>query len=209
MHRDLQEKEFFSRHALGVVPVLKKATVGVAGAGGLGSNIAVALARSGVGKLVVADYDRVEPHNLNRQYYFRDQIGMYKVDALKSNLERVNPFSEYEMHNKLLDKENIPRIFGNVDILLEALDSVDAKLMLLQSWIAAFPQKPLVMGSGMGGYGGNNGMVSKRLFDRVYVCGDEKTDVAVFPPMAPKVMIVAAMQANMALEWLLDGEVIV
>lgn len=201
------EKEFFSRHALTVVPLLKKAKIGIAGAGGLGSNVAVALARSGIGKLVIADFDRVEPHNLNRQQYFVDQIGAFKVTALKENLERMNPFSEYEVHKVFLDAGNIPLIYGEVDILVEAFDSVESKLELLESWIEKFPGKPIVMGSGMGGYGNTNQLSAKRLFENVYVCGDGKTDVAINPPIAPRVAIVASMQANLVLELLLRGKV--
>jgi sulfur carrier protein ThiS adenylyltransferase len=202
------EKKFFSRHVLAVVPILKKAKIGIAGAGGLGSNVAVALARSGVGKLVIADFDRVEPHNLNRQQYFVDQIGMFKVTALKENLERINPFSEYEVHRVFLNGENIPSILGDVDIMVEAFDSVESKLELLESWTEKFPGKPVVMGSGMGGYGNNNELSTKRLFENVYVCGDGKTDVAIHPPIAPRVAIVAAMQANLVLEILLNNKVV-
>ena len=201
------EKEFFSRHALAVVPILKKAKIGISGAGGLGSNVAVALARSGVGKLVIADFDRVEPHNLNRQQYFVDQIGEFKVFALKENLERINPFSEYEVHNIFLNAGNIPYIYGDVDIMVEAFDSVESKLELLESWVENFPGKPVVMGSGMGGYGNNNKLCTRRLFENVYVCGDGKTDVAINPPIAPRVAIVAAMQANLVLELLLSDKV--
>lgn len=205
---DSLEEEFFSRHPLAIVPILKKAKVGIAGAGGLGSNIAVALARSGVGKLVIADFDRVEPHNLNRQQYFLDQIGQFKITALKENLERINPFSEFEVHEVFLDADNIPLIYDDVDIMVEAFDSVESKLEFLETCVEKFPGRPVVMGSGMGGYGKNNQICAKRLFDHVYVCGDGKTDVAINPPMAPRVAMVAAMQANLVLELLLKGEVV-
>lgn len=204
---DPLEKEFFSRHPLAVIPILKKAKIGIAGAGGLGSNVAVALARSGVGKLVIADFDRVEPHNLNRQQYFVDQIGEYKVVALEQNLARINPFSDYEVHAVSLDAGNIPLIYGDVDIMVEAFDSVESKLELLEVWIDKFPGKPVVMGSGMGGYGNNNQICTRRLFENVYVCGDGKTDVAINPPIAPRVAMVAAMQANLVLELLLRDKV--
>ncbi len=202
------EKEFFSRHEPAIIPVLKKAKIGIAGAGGLGSNIAVALARSGVGHLVIADFDKVEPHNLNRQQFFVDQIGQPKVVALKENLERINPFSRYEIHQVYLDAENMPSIFGDVDIMVEAFDTVESKLILVETWIQKFPDTPMVMGSGMGGYGGNNLISAKRLFENIYVCGDGKSDVDAHPPIAPRVAIVAAMQANLVLELLLNEEVV-
>jgi sulfur carrier protein ThiS adenylyltransferase len=202
------EKAFFSRHRLNIVPALKKARVGVAGAGGLGSNVAVALARSGVGRLVIADFDRVEPHNLNRQQYFVDQIGEFKVEALKKNLTRINPFSEYEVHRVFVDADNMSSLYDGVDIMVEAFDSVESKVELLERWVEKFPDKPLVMGSGMGGYGNNNLLNTKRLFENVYVCGDGKSDVAVNPPLAPRVAIVAGMQANLVLELLLNEYVV-
>ncbi len=201
------EKEFFSRHEPAIVPVLKKAKVGIAGAGGLGSNIAVALARAGVGHLVIADFDKVEPHNLNRQQYFVYQIGKPKVVALKENLQRINPFSQYEIHPVFLDAGNMPSIFGDVDIMVEAFDKVESKLILVETWVEKFPGTPVVMGSGMGGYGGNNLISTKRLFEDVYVCGDGQTDVDTHPPIAPRVAIVAAMQANLVLDLLLSEEV--
>lgn len=203
----IQEIDFFSRHEPAIVPVLKKAKVGIAGAGGLGSNIAVALARAGVGQLIIADFDKVEPHNLNRQQFFVDQIGKPKVVALKENLERINPFSQYEIHQAFLDAENMPAIYADVDIMVEAFDKVECKLALVETWVEKFPGTPVVMGSGMGGYGGNNLISTKRLFEDVYVCGDGQTDVDTHPPIAPRVAVVAAMQANLVLELLLSEEV--
>lgn len=204
----IQEIDFFSRHEPAIVPALKKAKIGIAGAGGLGSNIAVALARAGVGQLVIADFDKVEPHNLNRQQYFVDQIGKPKVVALKENLERINPFSQYEIHQVCLDAENMPSIYADVDIMVEAFDRVECKLVLVETWAEKFPGTPVVMGSGMGGYGGNNLITTKRLFENIYVCGDGRTDVDTHPPIAPRVAIVAAMQANLVLDLLLSEEVI-
>lgn len=202
------EKRFFSRHDPAIVPVLKKAKVGIAGAGGLGSNVAVGLARSGVGHLIIADFDRVEIHNLNRQQFFMDQIGKPKVEALKENLQRINPFSQYKIHQVFLEADNMQSIYGDVDIMVEAFDKVESKLVLVETWVDKFPGKPVVMGSGMGGYGGNNLISAQQLFENVYVCGDGKTDVETHPPLAPRVAIVAAMQANLVLELLLNEEVV-
>jgi sulfur carrier protein ThiS adenylyltransferase len=200
---DLQAA-FFSKHDPVIIPLLKKAKIGIAGAGGLGSNASIALARSGVGKLVIADFDVVEPSNLNRQQFFVDQIGKPKVVALKENLVRINPFSSYEIHQVTLNSENIPGIFAGVDILIEAFDKVEMKLMLIESWVKNFPNRPLVVGSGIAGYGGNNECRTEHFFDRVYVCGDLKSDASLVPPIAPKVALVAAMQANLVLELLLS-----
>jgi sulfur carrier protein ThiS adenylyltransferase len=133
-----------------------------------------------------------------------DQIGEFKVEALKKNLTRINPFSEYEVHRVFVDADNMSSLYDGVDIMVEAFDSVESKVELLERWVEKFPDKPLVMGSGMGGYGNNNLLNTKRLFENVYVCGDGKSDVAVNPPLAPRVAIVAGMQANLVLELLLN-----
>ena len=130
---DELESLMAARHTPGVHAAVKKATVGIAGLGGLGSAIAIALARVGVGKLVLVDFDVVEPSNLNRQQYFIDQIGMCKTEAIKQNLLRINPYVELEVHTVLLTSENVPTIFNDVDILVEAFDGADAKAMMLEA----------------------------------------------------------------------------
>ncbi|MCM1567058.1 MAG: sulfur carrier protein ThiS adenylyltransferase ThiF [Dehalobacter sp.] len=194
----------FSKHDPAVVSVLKAAKVGIAGVGGLGSNVAISLARAGVGTLVLTDFDVVEPSNLNRQQYFIDQIGKSKVDALRENLVRINPFSTYEIHHLKLCAGDIPQIYSNVEILVEAFDEVEMKLMLVEAWVAKFPNRPLIVGSGIAGYGGNNDCRTERIFGQVYVCGDGKSDAGLIPPIAPKVALIAAMQANLVLELLLS-----
>lgn len=200
---DNHKTAFFAKHDPEIVPLLQRATVGIAGAGGLGSNVAVALARAGVGRLILADFDVIEPSNLNRQQYFVDQIGMPKVEALRTNLVRINPFSAYDTHRAMLDAENIPEIYADADIMVEAFDQVEMKVMLVETWVKHFPDKPLIVGSGIAGYGGNNECRTEQFFGKVYVCGDMKSDSGLIPPLAPKVALVAAMQANLALELLL------
>lgn len=200
------EAAFFAKHDPALVPVVRGASVGIAGAGGLGSNVAIALARSGIGRLVLADFDVIEPSNLNRQQFFIDQIGSPKVEALKENLVRMNPFSTYEIHRVMLDARNIPEIYADVDLMVEAFDKVEMKLMLVETWARIFPDRPLITGSGVAGYGGNNECRTKHLFDNVYVCGDMKSDADLIPPLAPKVALIAAMQANLVLELLVHGK---
>ncbi|HXE97016.1 MAG TPA: sulfur carrier protein ThiS adenylyltransferase ThiF, partial [Dongiaceae bacterium] len=127
------ERLIAARHTPGVHARLKPASVGIAGVGGLGSAVAVALARVGVGRLVIADFDVVEPSNLNRQQYFIDQIGSCKVDALACNLRRINPYVTVEAHRVMLDPENIPAIFSDCSILVEAFDRADMKAMLVNA----------------------------------------------------------------------------
>ncbi len=185
---------------------LKFKTVGIAGAGGLGSNCAVALARTGIGKLIIADFDVVSESNLNRQYYFHDQIGKIKVNALKDNINRVNPEVQIVIHPIKIDKYNIPYIFSECDIIVEAFDKAEEKQMLIETILTEFTNKPIISGLGMAGYGNNN-LLHSRQVDNLYICGDEKSEISDNnPPLAPRVGIVANMQANIVLDILLNNE---
>lgn len=197
------EKQFFSKHDPKILPVLRNSVVGIAGAGGLGSSVAVSLARVGVGKLIITDFDKIEPPDLNRQQYFVEQIGKLKVEALLENLKRINPFSEYKIHNVKISENNISEIFGKVDILVEAFDEADMKKMLIESWICRFPKKPIIVASGLAGFGKNE-KIHIRKTGSLYICGDEESELKIgISPMAPRVAVVANMQANLVLELLL------
>jgi len=193
-------KAFFSRHAPGLAEIFQSAVIAIAGAGGLGSNVAVLLARAGIGHLIIADFDLVEVHNLNRQQYFMDQIGRPKVEALRDNLTRLNPFSKYEIHKTRLTLGSSTEILGRAGVLIEALDTVESKTELAEAWMTSFPDKPIIMGSGLGGIGGSNEVRTEKISEELYVCGDGVSDADDVPPLAPKVALVAAMQANLALE---------
>lgn len=201
---DELEALLLARHTPEVYLPLKNATVGIAGVGGLGSAIAIALMRCGVGHLIIADYDVVEPSNLNRQHYYLDQIGQPKVTALSETLRRINPFSTLQCKNVTLDSDNIPALFSEVDVMVEAFDCPEAKAMLSQCWLRTFPQKPLVAASGMAGYGPSNSITTRRALGNLYLCGDGTT--AVQPGtglMAPRVGIAAHHQANTVIRLLL------
>jgi sulfur carrier protein ThiS adenylyltransferase len=186
--------------------ILRRKTVGIAGAGGLGSNCAVALARCGVGRLVIADYDVVSESNLNRQFYFRDQLGMKKTDALAVNLRRIDPEITLEIHDLMLDRGNILSVFSACDVIVEAFDLAEQKQMLIETVLSLMPGKPLVVGLGMAGYG-MNGSIHLRKEGNLYICGDETSEVSDdLPPIAPRVGMVANMQANVVLEILLSEE---
>jgi len=200
----MQREEFFKDHDPKLLKAIEGATVGIAGAGGLGSNAAVALARAGVGKLIIVDFDRVSASNLNRQYYFAEQVGSYKVEALKKTLKRINFWSEYEIHIKRLDPVLIQEIFEDVDILIEAFDQAEAKQMLIETWDECFADIPLIVGSGIGGIGDNN-KLRQTASGNLYLIGDGVADVEQgFKPLAPRVTAVASMQANLALELLIS-----
>ena len=183
---------------------LKKFKVGIAGAGGLGSNCAVALARSGVGTLVLSDFDIIEEANLNRQYYFTDQIGMMKTVALKENIARINPDVFVIIHQKRLNSKNIPEIFSGCNVIVEAFDSSDMKEMLIETVQFRMADIPLVVGSGMAGWGKSETIKCRKIDDTLYLCGDESSEISeLLPPMAPRVGIVANMQANVVIEILM------
>jgi len=183
---------------------LKNKTVGVAGCGGLGSNSAMALARIGIGKLIIVDFDIIVQSNLNRQYFFIDQLGMHKVDALEMNIERVNKEVIIEKHCTRLSPDNIPFLFRECDIIIEAFDLSEMKKMLIETVLSEMPEKYIVSGSGMAGWGGNNSIKTIN-YDKLYVCGDLISEISGdLPPLAPRVGIVANMQANQVVELLLN-----
>jgi sulfur carrier protein ThiS adenylyltransferase len=178
--------------------------VGIAGAGGLGSNCAQALVRCGIGTLVIADFDVVEEPNLNRQFFFRDQIGMKKIAALKANLERISNDTEVIVHDMTLNPDNIQSVYAGCDVIVEAFDRADMKEMLFETVNRLLPGIPLIMGSGLAGWGRNESIRSRKIDDNLYIVGDESLEVSDdLPPLAPRVTIVASMQANIAIEILL------
>lgn len=182
---------------------LKDRVVGIAGCGGLGSNCAVALARIGIGKLIIADFDIVDLSNLNRQYFFTDQVGLPKVFALKDNIERIDPGVKVEAHQLLLSTENIKEIFDSCDIIVEAFDRAEMKQMIMETVASEMHGKALVCGIGLAGWGANDS-INTIQFDSIYICGDCENEVSAdHPPLAPRVGIVANMQANLVLEILL------
>ena len=185
--------------------ILKRKKIGIAGCGGLGSNCAVALARIGIGKLVLADFDVVRKSNLNRQHYFTDQLAQKKVFALEDNLFFINSTVKIESHDVKLNPENIIEIFKKCDIIIEAFDDAEMKQMIIETVLDKFPDKPIISGMGMAGFGDNNSIRTEQ-YGNLYVCGDMKSEVAEeMPPLAPRVGIVAMMQANQAVDILLSG----
>jgi sulfur carrier protein ThiS adenylyltransferase len=204
--QDELEALLIARHTPGIHERLKRACVGIAGCGGLGSHVALSLARVGIGRLILVDPDVVEPSNLNRQHYFVDQIGAYKVDALKEILLRANPFVEVETHRLRLTAENIPCVFADADVIVEAFDKAEAKVMIIEAVLSKMPGRPLVVGSGMAGYGRSNAIHTRREGDLI-ICGDEVTEARPGRGlMAPRVAIAANHQANVVLEILVGRE---
>lgn len=183
---------------------LKNATVGIAGLGGLGSNVAVTLTRIGIGKLVLADFDKVDKSNLNRQQYFLRHIGMYKTEALKEVLHDINTDVAIEITNVFVDETNIEQLFKHVDIIVEAFDNSQSKATLVNTALLKMPNKPIVAGSGMAAHFSSNSIKTRKVRNNFYIAGDEFSDIDLgYKPLAPRVCIVANHQANMVLRLIL------
>lgn len=184
---------------------LARARVGIVGAGGLGSNVAMMLARSGVLRFTLADHDMVEASNLNRQAFFPEDVGVAKVRALSRRLRILEPRMRIAEHEVRIDKNNAERLFAACPIIIEAVDEVDAKAMLYEIFA---PKKALyVAASGMGGTGEGEerSMISRRPRPNVVVVGDFFSAVDdSCPPLAPRVMQAAALQADAALAFILS-----
>ncbi len=186
---------------------LESATVGIAGLGGLGSHIAVLLARLGVGRLVLADFDTVDVTNLHRQHYFLPQLGMHKTDALAVQLREIDPGLLCETHPVRVTAENAVPLFRDCDVVCEAFDRPDQKAMLIETLLAGLPAVRVVSGSGMAGIGSVNEIRTEQAFRRLYICGDRETDVAEAGSLAAsRVAACAAHEAHMALRLLLGQE---
>ena len=195
-----------SRHGAERQGRFDAARVAVCGLGGLGSNVAIALARAGVGHLHLVDFDNVEPSNLNRQQYAVGQIGIPKAEALRANIAAVNPFCEVKAETLRIAGGDIKALFADDDIVCEAFDRAEAKAMLVSGVMEAFPEKPVVAASGMSGLGSANTITTRRVSRRLYVCGDGATDVDDGLGLyGARVLVCAAHQATMILR-LIDGQ---
>jgi sulfur carrier protein ThiS adenylyltransferase len=193
----------FERNVPGTTEKLRKATVGIAGCGGLGSNAAVALVRAGVGRLIIADHDVVEASNLNRQHYYQDDIGKKKVEALAAHLRAINPEVELVIHDIELTPESIPGIYAEADLLIEAFDSADRKKWLIETWCVSYPDRPVVAASGVSGCGHTREM-HVHSSGNIHVVGDEESEMTM-GLCAARVMMAASMEANVAIG-LLTGD---
>ena len=203
--REEWNQAFAERHGEALQRKFSSASVAVCGLGGLGSNIAVSLARAGIGKLILIDFDRVELTNLHRQQYKLCQIGRTKTDALSENLKEIAPFVELETHTKRITEENAPLLLKEADIICEAFDNAECKAMLTNLVLETMPDKYLVAASGMAGMGRANTIQTRRVSKRFYVCGDGASDVSEAGSLvASRVMLCAAHQAHTVLRILAE-----
>lgn len=201
MSTDKAEKDIFGRSVAGMPERLHRKTVGIAGCGGLGSQVAVSLTRAGIGHLILVDPDRVAISDLNRQHYFLSDIGEQKVIALAEHLRAIQPTIWLDTHFEEITPDKVARLFGPAALLIEAFDDAVSKGWLIESWCRAFPDRPIVCGSGVAGYG-NTSALHVRGSGNIYVCGDEESDLSAGLCSA-RVAIVANMQANVAVELLM------
>lgn len=194
------------RHGAQLQARFSSATVAICGLGGLGSNIAIALARAGIGKLILIDFDRVDITNLHRQQYKANQIGRYKTEALAENLQEIAPYIELVTITKRITETNVSSLLKDVDLICEAFDDPEAKAMLVNAVLEQFPHIYLVAASGMAGMDTANTIQTRKVMKRFYLCGDEQSDVVdTIGLVAPRVMLCAAHQAHTVLR-ILAGE---
>lgn len=204
--REVMREALNIRHGEDLQNKISAARVAVCGLGGLGSNIAIALARAGVGHLHLIDFDRVDLTNLNRQQYAVGQLGQYKTDALRETLSLVSPYCDVTCDTIKVTEENLPDLLRNEDYICEAFDRAEAKAMLVSGVLEHFPEKYLVAGSGLAGLGSANTIQTRRVSKRFYLCGDGTSDSSVgLGLVASRVLVCAAHEANMILR-LIAGE---
>ena len=194
------------RHGEELHKAFSSATVAICGLGGLGSNIAISLARAGIGKLILCDFDRVDITNLHRQQYQASQVGMYKTDALAENLRRINPYIKLEAHTEHIAEDNAVKLLQSADIICEAFDDAECKAMLTNTVLTEMRDKYLVAASGMAGLYDANRIKTRKVTSKFYLCGDEKSDVADgIGLVSSRVMICAAHQAHTVLRILANN----
>ena len=188
------------RHGIDTQHKFSSATVAICGLGGLGSNIAISLAHAGIGKLILVDFDKVDITNLHRQQYKANQIGMNKTDALSENLKEIAPYIELETHTERVTEKNAVNLLQDADIICEAFDDAEAKAMLTNLVLETMPDKYLVAASGMAGFGSANSIKTRRITNKLYLCGDGESDVQSEGSLvSSRVMLCAAHQAHTVL----------
>lgn len=203
--KDELDKAFDARFPKEMQVKLHNAKVAIAGLGGLGSNIAVMLARSGIGKLLLVDFDVVDVTNLNRQMYFIPQLGKPKAEALPELLYQINPYAAYESVCVKVTPENVRELFYDYPIVCEAFDCPDQKAMLVRELLVQCPKTTVISGNGMAGYADINEIKTQQMMRRLYVCGDQNTDAGSgIGLIAPRVAACAAHEANKVLQLIMQ-----
>jgi len=200
MTKEEWDRALKQRHGAALYELLSQACVAVCGLGGLGSNVAIALARAGVGRLLLFDFDRVDISNLNRQQYFVSQLGMKKTAALRETLAKIAPYCEIMTDTSKLTEKNIEKLLAKADIVCECFDAPESKAELVNGVAECFPDKFIVSASGMSGLHSANRIQTRRITKKLYLCGDGESDVATDGTLfSSRVMCCAAHQANTVL----------
>ena len=200
---DLKEEDLLKRNVKGIFEKLKKAKVCILGLGGLGSNVAVLLARSGIGYLKLVDFDIVEASNLNRQQYRISHIGIKKTEAIRTIIKEINPFVEIDTLDIKVDRENILSVVEDIEIVVEAFDVAETKAMAIEELLTN-GNKIVISASGMAGLGSANEIITRKIRDNFYLIGDSYSDYEEYSGiMSTRVMLCAAHQANIVLRLIL------
>ena len=200
---NLKEEDLFERNVKGVSKKIKETRVCILGLGGLGSNVAILLARAGIGYLKLVDFDIVEASNLNRQQYRISHIGLKKNEAMKTIIKEINPFVEVDTLDIKVDRENIHSIVGDIEIVVEAFDRAEIKAMTIEELLTN-KNKIVVSASGMSGLGSANEIITRKVRNNFYLIGDNYSDYEEYLGiMSTRVMLCAAHQANMVLRLIL------
>lgn len=197
-----------NRHGRDKQNKLNQAKVAIAGLGGLGSNVAIQLARIGIGQLHLIDFDKVDISNLNRQHYFIKHLGQYKTQALAQQILEINPYLKIVTDCIKVTDENIANLFKDDDIICEAFDIPENKAILVNKILEIYPQKYIIAGSGMAGFGQSNDIHTRKIMKNFYICGDEVTALTNENClMAPRVAICASHQANLITQLILENNI--
>ena len=195
------------RHGKTIYEKLQNSKIAIAGLGGLGSNVAAALARAGIGKLFLVDFDRVDITNLNRQQYFTEDIGKKKTEALLSIIRKINPVIEIETADTYVTEKNALSLFSDYSIVCECFDKAENKAMLINTLLSKSKTITVISASGMAGYGNSNLITTSKPMERLYLCGDKISGIEQgLGLMAPRVALCAMHQANTVLEIILDSK---
>ena len=203
---DLKEEDLLKRNLKGIAKKLKKAEVCILGLGGLGSNVAILLARGGIGHLKLIDFDVVEASNLNRQQYRISHIGIKKIEAIKTIIKEINPFVEIDTFDIKVDRENILSVVEDIEIVVEAFDRAETKAMAIEELLTN-KNKIVISASGMAGLGSANEVITRKIKENFYLIGDNYSDYEEYSGiMSTRVMLCAAHQANMVLRLILGEE---
>ena len=194
------------RHGAARQEKFSRGRVAICGLGGLGSRVAELLTRAGVGYLRLIDFDRLEATNLNRQWYFMEQLGRYKAEAMADNLRRITPYAELDVHTVRITEDNLASLLADVDVIVEAFDNATCKAMLVNGVREQFPRCHLVAASGMAGFASANAMRVRRLSENFYLCGDGRSAADAGDGLyGARVNICSAQEALVVLQ-LLAGE---